>query len=438
MQGIEQDPSKRDPFPLSLFLLLVVYYMAQPFVTSYISIYQSSVGMSKTLIGLVGAGIALVALFVKPIFGAMADKAHNKNTIAFWLILITAGAAVLFYVGYLFEQQSTALFVHVSVCTLLYQTGFGIASTLIEANGVELLNERKGRWHFGHIRIGGTVGFMISALLSSLIIAGNHFERMFVVVFFYCIISAFWVRKLPPVSGKAKKKEHVPYSEILKNRPFLAILLLQFTNSMGMAFNRYFNIYLTDTSVNALGRPNGLSFDTGFVGVLAFCNAALEIPFFWFAGKIRDKLGMRWFMTIAVMMNVTKNLLFSFVTSKPTILLSTMVTGFSFVGIQFCTVNFLNDHMPRKMRSTAQALNGLVHQVLGAIVVGAFGGWFADRYSVPVMLRVGAGIVALGGVVFFFFFGFAMKDHNRRYGPNMVPLGPDGRTTEEDEDAADD
>jgi PPP family 3-phenylpropionic acid transporter len=396
--------------------------MAQPFYITYIAIYQSHIGMSKTIIGLVGAGIALVMLVVKPFIGTVTDKAENKNRVVFWLLLISSFTILFFYFGYLLPPRSLELFLLVAFCMLLHQIFFGTAATLFEANGVEMLNERKGRWNSGHIRLGGTIGFMISALISSRVIAGSHFERMFIIMSVLCLVNAVWVLKLPHVSGKARKKERVPYSEIFKNRPFLVILLLQFTNSIGMVFFRFFNIYITDTSVNALGQPNGLGFDSSIVGVLAFCNAILEIPIFWYAGKIRDKIGMKWFMFIAVMITASKNLIFSFVVSPSAILLITMITGFSFVGIHFCTVNFLNDHMPQKMRSTAQAFSGLVAQVLGAIVVGALGGWLADLYSVPIMMRIGAGIIATGGILFFILFGKAMSYHNRHYGPGMVPL----------------
>ena len=83
-------PGKADPFPFSLFMLFVVYYMAQPFYLTYIGVFQSYMGMSKTMIGLVGAGIALVMLFVKPVLGALTDKARNKNDMVFKLLLISS------------------------------------------------------------------------------------------------------------------------------------------------------------------------------------------------------------------------------------------------------------------------------------------------------------------------------------------------------------
>jgi hypothetical protein len=43
------------------------------------------------------------------------------------------------------------------------------------------------------------------------------------------------------------------------------------------------------------------------------------------------------------------------------------------------------------------------------------------------MLRSGAFVVAAGGFAFYILFGKAMKYHDKHYGPNMVPLGPDGQ-----------
>jgi PPP family 3-phenylpropionic acid transporter len=252
--------------------------MAQPFYITYIVIYQSHIGMSKTMIGIVGACIALTMLVVKPVIGAITDKAKNKNRVVFWLLLISSITILFFYVGYFLPERSMALFILVAACMLCHQMFFGTAATLFEANGVEMLNERKGKWNSGHIRLGGTIGFMISALISSRIIAGNHFERMFIILSVFCIINAIWVSRLPAVPGKARKKERVPYSEIFKNRPFLVMLFLQFTNSIGMVFIRFFHIYLTDTSVNAFGRPNGLGFDGGFIGVRFFGTRAKSAP----------------------------------------------------------------------------------------------------------------------------------------------------------------
>ena len=400
--------------------------MAQPFYLTYIGIYQRHISMSLTQIGLIGAAIAVLMLFLKPLIGAITDKASDKNRVVFVLFVISSVAILFFYFGWLLPEASMQLFLLVAFCMLCHQVFFGTAATLFEANGIELLNERQGRWNSGHVRLGGTIGFMVASLVAARVIgANNNFERMFIIFSVFCVINAIWMLRLPKVPGKAKKAERVPYHEIFKNRPFLVMLFLQFTNSIGMVFFRYFGIYLTDATVNAAGMPNGLGFDASIVGVLAFMNAILEIPIFWYAGKIRDKIGMKWFMFIAVMITALKNLLFSYIVTPMPILLITMITGFSFVGIHFCTVNFLNDQMPMKMRSTAQAFSGLVAQVLGAIVVGAVGGWLADTYSVPVMMRIGALIIAIGGIAFYILFGKAMDYHNKRYGPNMTPLDGD-------------
>jgi len=407
-----------DPYPLSIFFMFVVVYMALPFYSAYIGVYQSHAGMSKTMIGLVGSGASAAMLFVMPAVGALTDRARDKNRVVFYLLMISSVTTLFFYFGYLLPENSARLFALIAVCVLFYQAFFMTALTLLEANGVEMLNDRKGRWDSGHIRLGGTVGFMVSALIGSRIITGGRYGRMFVIMSFLCVVCALMIRRLPAVPGKARKKERVPYSEIIRNRPFLVILLLQFTNSVGMVFSRYYNIYLTDAP------PNGLGFDSGFVGLLAFFTAALEIPVFWHAGRIRNKIGMRWFMFIAVTLTSVKYILFSLVAARVPILIVAAFTGFSFVGTHFCTINFLNDHMPPKMRSAAQAVNGLVSQIFGTIAAGAFGGWFADRYTVPVMLRTGALITFAGGVLFFILFGYAMSWHDRRYGPNMTPLGP--------------
>jgi len=387
-----------DAFPLRILMIYILFYAGQAVYNNYIQIYEKEqLGMSLTTIGIINAIATAVIMCIKPIMGVVSDKSKNKNTIVGVMLLLCTAVGLAFY-------ASTGV-VWTAMCLILHNVFFNPAMSLQDGNAVEYLNENSKKWNFGHIRLGGSIGYIIcSALIGTVLIALNHgveenmdYRPIFWIMGIFFVITAFCHFSLPPVTGKRKKNEKAHYSAVFLNRPLLCIWYLAFMNSLGQAFMRFYTIHFNEIA------------GTKLVGILSATTALSEIPFFWFAGKIEQKIGTRNFLVMAGVVSVFKMSVYALTDNVTVILLASLITGFSFVGTQFCTVKFVNNSVPANIRSTAQTLNGLINMVISSIIVAPIAGALADVYGIQEMMLTGVVIMFLGVAGFAIMFPKAIR-----------------------------
>ena len=86
----------------------------------------------------------------------------------------------------------------------------------------------------------------------------------------------------------------------------------------------------------------------------------LEIPFFWFAGRLQKRFGTKALMLFAGTAAALRWLLLACLTNTYAILVVNMLSGCGFVGFSYSLIRYINDNVPKSMRATAQSLNGIL------------------------------------------------------------------------------
>lgn len=381
---------ERDGFPGKIFLVYVMFYAGQAIYNTYLNLYLYENGMTQTIIGTVSAITTVILMLVKPFWGIVSDKSKSKNRVVGLLLMIAAMIGLCFY----FSKSV----IWMAMCMILFTLFFNPATTLQDSYAVEYLNSRNGKWDFGHVRLGGTTGFMICSAIIGYII-GTNYGQIFWMMSIFVMLTGIVYFMLPNLSGQRKKNEKVKYSILVKNRTLVCLLFFSVMYSVGQSFMRYYPIYYK----NELGAASEL------VGMMAAVAALSEIPIFWFAGRIERKIGTVNFLTLAGSAIVLKLVLLHFVTNPYLVLLCNLTHGLGFAGSNFCTIKFINDNVPGNMRSTAQTLNGIVVTLCGQVFVSPLVGWLSDHYDVRDLLLIGAAIMTVGVVVFRIIFPMAKK-----------------------------
>lgn len=385
-----QTDTRNDGFPAKIFLVYVLFFTGQAIYNTYLNLYLFENGMSQTIIGTVSAITTLVLMLVKPFWGVVSDKSKSKNRVVG--LLLMAAALVVF--GFYFSKSV----IWMAMCMILFTMFYNPATTLQDSYAVEYLNTNSKKWDFGHVRLGGTMGFMVSSALIGYII-GKNYSQIFWMMGAFLVVTALVYFMLPNLSGHRQKHEKVKYSVLIKNRTLVCIIFFSLMYSLGQSFLRYYPIYYTDK----LGAPSQL------VGVMAAVAALSEIPIFWFAGRIERRIGTVNFLTLAGSAIVLKLLLLHFVTNPYLVLLCNLTHGLGFAGSNYCTIKFINDNVPANMRSTAQTLNGIVISLCSQVFVAPLVGFLSDHYDVRDLLLIGAAILTVGVVVFRIIFPMAKK-----------------------------
>ncbi|MEG2429532.1 MAG: MFS transporter [Oscillospiraceae bacterium] len=371
---------KKDKFPFNIFALYIVFYAGQAMYNTYLNLFLTSTGFSKTQIGIVQSVSTVVLVIIQPLWGIISDKSKSKNKIIGLLLLATALVCLSFY------AYKTVIWL--SLCVMLFSVFFFPAMTLQDNYTLEFLD--KSKWDFGNIRLGGTLGYAFCAMIVGFIIKQNYENIFWIMAIFFAITGAFYFM-LPKVEGHREKNEKVKYSVLLKDKSLLCMLLFNIMYFMGTAFYfQFYPLYFTES----------LGASSQMVGMLSFVSAMSEIPFFWFAYKIEKKLGVEKVMILAGIATALRWFLLFFVTNHFAVLGVNLLSGFGYVGFCYCLIKYINDNVPKGMRATAQSLNAILGTVFSRIIFAPLGGYLSDIFGVRSMLMAGGIVMVIGVIVF--------------------------------------
>lgn len=370
----------RDSFPIKIFLIYVIFYAGQAMYNTYLNLFLNDSGFSMTAIGAVQSLATVALVLIQPVWGIISDKASSKNRIIGILALVTSLVCLSFY--------ASKLSLWLAFCVMLFSVFFNPAMTLQDNYTLEYLEG--GKWDFGHVRLGGTLGYAFCALAVGFII-GNHYNQIFWMMSLFFLVAGIMYFTLPKVEGHRKKNEKVKYSTLLKDKPLVCMLLFNILYYLGTAF--YFQFY-------PLYFRNELGASTQLVGMLSFFSAMSEVPFFWFAYKIERKFGVEKVMLFAGLASALRWFLLFFVTNHALILGINLLSGCGYVGFSYCLIKYINDNVPKGMRATAQSLNAILGTIFSRIIFAPLGGVLSDLLGVRTMLFA-AGVAILIGVVLF-------------------------------------
>ncbi len=372
----------REPFPFKMFLIYVLFYAGQAMYNVYLNLFLNQNGFSNTQLGLLSSVSTVVLVLVQPLWGVLSDKSKSKNQIVGMLLLISA------IVGLAFYASKTALWL--SLCVLLFNVFFNPAVTLQDNYTLEMLEG--GRWDFGQLRLGGTLGYAACAALIGFVVETNYGQIFWMMGIFFIITGVLYFT-LPRVSGHREKKQKVKYSLLLKDRRLVCMFVFNIVYTLGTAF--FYQFY-------SIHYSNELGASSVMVGLLSTFGALSEIPFFWFAGRLQKRFGTKALMLFAGASAAARWLLLSMLTNTSVILVVNMLSGCGFVGFSYSLIRYINDNVPKSMRATAQSLNGILGTFFSRIIFTPISGILADHFSVSTVL-LGNGLLMVAAVLLFAF-----------------------------------
>lgn len=382
---------QRDPFPIRMFLVYVFFYAGQAIYNVYLNLFLNDHGFSNTELGFLSAVSTTALVLIQPLWGILSDKAKSKNRIVGILLFVCAVVGLSFYL-------SKAM-IWLAFCVLCFNVFFNPAVTLQDNYTLEYLEGR--RWDFGQLRLGGTIGYASCAALIGFAV-GTDYDQIFWMVALFLVFTGINYLTLPKIAGHRRKKQKVKYTLLLKDRRLVCMFLFNIIYSLGTAFFfQFFSIYYR----------NELGVSSVMVGWLSTFGALAEIPFFWFAGRLQKKFGTKALMLFAGTAAACRWLLLASLTNHYAILCANMLSGCGFVGFSYSMVRFINDHVPKEMRATAQSLNGILGTFVSKIIFTPISGVLADHFSVSTVLYMNGSLMVIAVILFAVIFGKAEKYH---------------------------
>lgn len=336
------------------FVYNFVQFAAIAFVVPFIVLYYQELGFTGAQIGLLTGIVPLITLFSAPLWTGLADATHRHR------LVMSLGILVAVITVFVFPFLSE--FVPVLCIAVLLNTFVAPVTPLADSATMFMLADEKEM--YGRVRVGGTLGYGIAALISGLVVQKHGLSVAFwgcAALFFLGLIVS---QKLVfgrsdgdrPASGRVRT--------LLTNPRWILFLVVAFAGGAGMAaFNNYLFPYMKE-----------LGADESMMGLALLVGMVSEIPTLFFGNRLIKRLKSYGLLMVSMVATGLRMLLFAASGTPILVLFIQLLNGLTLPAMWVAGVSYADEHAPPGMRTTAQGLFGAMVMGFGTAVGGFVGG----------------------------------------------------------------
>ncbi len=360
--------------------LYLFYFMALGSLIPFINLYFERSGMSGVQIGVLAALPVLVGAGAAIPLGGFTD-AYRLHRLVLRLALILCPAAIFL----LSRVDSFAVLIPI---ISLYAISNSPIVPLLDSSALEVAGQNNKP--YGALRLWGSVGWAFSTVLIGYLIQRSGIRLFFsgYIVFIFLAFMVAWFQ--PPRKEILRSTLGQGLKNLLDNKIFMLFLVSVFivtlTSGGVMAF---FSIYM-----DAIGAKEGL------IGLSWALSALSELPVMAFSGKIIRRIGSKGILTIGIITYIVRWVLFSIISNPYLALLVQLLHGLAFASFLVGSVNYINEHAPTGLSTTALAIFNTIVYGFGSMSGSLIGGYIYDRLGLVALFQIFSLIAVAGLAVF--------------------------------------
>jgi PPP family 3-phenylpropionic acid transporter len=363
----------RKIWPFSFYF---IFYAAVAAYAPYMVLYYQSVGLSGAQIGSVTGITPLITLVSVPFWTGLADKTGRQRLLMSIAMLLGISALIIFP------------FLESYVLILLVAVAFHVSFTSVIpiADSATMFMLGKQKELYGRLRLGGTLGFGLTATFAGLLVEDYGLKMAFFGGAFLLFLGFLVSQKLE--HGKAVQDRSTRPKEIaqlLKNPYWLTFLVLAFAGGMAFAAtNTYLFPYMKE-----IGASEGLMGLALTVGTLA------EIPVMLFVNRMIQRFQSYGLLVFSIVMTGVRLLIFALSTSALVVLFAQFLNGFAYPIMWVAGVAYADEHAPEGLRTSAQGLFNAMVMGIGLATGSFVGGLLLENLGGRALYAIFGGIVFL-------------------------------------------
>ncbi len=355
LQLVAQGKSMRKIWPFSLSFL---QFAGVAFTMPFLVLYYQDLGFNGAQIGLLVGLAPLITLVSTPFWTGLADASHRHR---FYM-----GIALFFGAASISALPIFHAFLPVMALIVLFTIFFSPISAFADSATMFMLKDQKEM--YGRIRVGGTLGFGVMAMLAGFLVQNYGLKFTFwgggITYFLALLVSQKLVYDRTVGVSASRNGAYA----LLKNRSWQLFLSLALAGGLAASVtNSYLLSYMKD-----------LGADAGYMGLALTIGTLSEFPTFFFGNWLLKRFKSRSLLNLALIITAIRLLALSLATSPLLVLVTQLLNGVSFSAMWMAGVSYADENAPAGMSASAQGLFGATVYGIGAAIGGFVGGLLLD------------------------------------------------------------
>ena len=357
------------------FTLNFLIFAAVAFVAPFLVLYYQDLGFSGTQIGILAGLTPLVTMVSAPFWTGLADQTQRHR-----LIL---SVALFMSVVILIVVPGFSAFVPILLLIILFNAFYAPVSSFTDSATMHMLDDQKEL--YGRVRLGGTFGFGIAALIAGVYVQNYGLRYAFwggaLLLFLALLVSQKLVFGTAHTGVAIKQGLRV----LLVDRRWILFLTLALAGGFALAANNaYFLPYLKE-----LGTAEA------WMGVALTIGTLSEIPVLFFGNRLLQRFTANGLLLLAMIITGLRLVALAIVRTPEAALLLQLTTGLTFPAMWIAGVAYADQYAPPGMRATAQGLFGAMVFGLGLAIGGFVGGPLLENWGGQVLFLIFGAVVLI-------------------------------------------
>ena len=305
-------------------------------------------GLDAVAVGLVTAAFSLAKLGYAPFLGRWIDRGKWFPGMLSVHMLVSVAAAVV-------VVQTVDAWV-LGAAFLVMGLGYGTVLPLVEA----AVLERPPVRGYGFVRWWGSVGFIICATLTALLLGGGRLD-----LFPLALVASLVVLSLIALTleGEARPRHSVGNGDRLKGAVWALLIILTLHQVAHGPYYAFFSIHL---------REHGMG--TGMVAGLWSLAVLAEMVAFVKGASLQRRFGLRGLLGFALGLTPVRWLLLALPPTLPVLVIAQLGHAITFAVAHLAGVQLVQQIVPAGARRNAQALYSGLCFGLGIVIGTAAAG----------------------------------------------------------------
>ena len=357
------------------------FYGAMGCYLPFINLYLNAAGLSGAAIGILSSLPPLVLLISGPLWGAIGDHFRIHRRL---LPLATFGSII----PVLLIPRSDQF--PLLALLIAWAAFFSLpVSPLIDSAVLELVNGT--RTSYGHIRVWGSLGFVVASPITGYLIESLGLGSLFYANASLMLVAGVLSLSLPARRESLQTSFLAGVRQLLRQRALVlylaGVFLIGATLQASYAF---FPLYL-----------ESLGGGSSAVGLSSALSAVSELPVVFFSGGILAWLGVRNAVIASYLFFVARWGALALLRAPALVMATNVLHGITFGPYLVGGVAYVQQHTPPGLHATSQALLMVTGFGLGAAAGALGGGWLYDLVGPAGLFAVSAviALVAAGFVI---------------------------------------